>query len=172
MSALVIKQIKPTRLKVDALRAQLLNELRAVGVEIKQDFEKTTATWDTKVAFETQISLSGGAQVEVFTTNKIYGYVDQGTEPHEIWAGFYTGKSNKKVLAFSSSSSPKTTPGVIGSGSGSQGPVDTFRPYVANHPGTKARNFSKGITELWQTKFKRKMEQAMANAAKASGHAL
>jgi len=165
MSALVIKQIKPTRLKVDALRLQLLNDMRAVGVEIKQDFEKTTATWDRKVAFETQISLSGGAQVEVSTSDEIYGYVDLGTRPHVI------RPKRAKALRFQSGYVAKTTPGVIGSSAG--GPFgDTVFSRGVNHPGTKARNFSKGITELWQTKFKRKMEQAMSSAAKASGHAL
>ena len=165
MSALVIKQIKPTRLKVDALRLELLNELRAVGVEIKQDFEKTTATWDRKVAFETQISLSGGAQVEVSTSDEIYGYVDQGTRPHVI------RPKRAKALRFQSGYVAKTTPGVIGSSAG--GPFgDTVFSRGVNHPGNAPRNFSKGITELWQMKFKRKMQQAMSSAAKASGHAL
>jgi len=172
VSALVYKIIKPTRLNVAAMRLQLLNDMRKVGTQIKADFEKTTATWTTKVAFEEQISLSGGPQVEVYTTNKIYGYVDRGTEPHDIWAGFYTGKSDKKVLAFSSKSTPKTIPGVIGSSAGSAGPVDTFRPYVANHPGTKARNFSKEIEKTWTPKFKRAMEASMSKVTKASGHAL
>lgn len=172
MSALVYKVIKPSRLRVDAMRLQMLNDMRAVGTKIKADYEKTTATWEHKVKFEQQISLSGGPQVEVYTTDEIYGYVDQGTKPHDIWAGYYTGKSNKKVLAFSSQSTPKTIPGVIGSSAGSAGSVDTFRPYVANHPGTKARNFSKEIEKIWQPRFKREMEATMSRVAKVSGHAL
>jgi len=171
MSALVYKLIKPQTLKVDAFRLVFLNALRQAGRDIMADFEKTVASWDTKVVFEMQISLSGGLQVEVYTENEIYGYVDKGTRPHDIWPGFYTGKSDKKVLAFSSTFSPKTIPGVIGSGPGSRGKVDTFRPYV-KHPGTKARNFSEEIQKKWQTIFKTRMEQALKQARLASGHAL
>ena len=171
MSALVYKLYKPQTLKVDAFRLVFLNALRQAGRDIMADFEKTVADWDTKVVFKMQISLSGGLQVEVYTENEIYGYVDKGTEPHDIWPGFYTGKSDKKVLAFSSTFTPKTTPGVIGSGPGSRGKVDTFRPYV-QHPGTKARNFSKEIQKKWQTIFKSRMEQALRLARQASGHAI
>jgi len=172
MGALVFKIIKPQRLKVDAMRLALLNPMRKVGTGIKADFEKTVSTWKNKPKFDMQISLSPVPQTEVSTVDKIYGYVDQGTKgPYEIWAGYYTGKSNKKNLAFSSKSTPKTTPGVIGSSGGSRGTVDTFRPYV-EHPGIKARNFSKEIEKIWQPKFKRAMEGAMSKVAKASGHAL
>ncbi len=171
MSALVIKEIKPSKLRVDAMRLVLLNAVRKTGTGIKADFEKTTATWKNKPKFEQQISLSGGPQVEIYTTDEIYGYVDQGTKPHEIWAGYYTGKSDKKVLAFASKSTPKTKPGVIGSFGGSSGKVDTFRPYV-QHPGGAPRNFSKEIQKQWTPKFKRRMEKAMKQAAQASGHAI
>ena len=172
MGALVFKIIKPQRLKVDAMRLALLNPMRKVGTGIKADFEKTVSTWKNKPKFDMQISLSPVPQAEVSTVDKIYRYVDQGTKgPYEIWAGYYTGKSNKKNLAFSSKSTPKTTPGVIGSSGGSRGTVDTFRPYV-EHPGIKARNFSKEIEKIWQPKFKRAMEGAMSKVAKASGHAL
>lgn len=171
MSALVYKLIKPQTLKVDIFRLYFLNALRQAGRDIMKDFEKTTATWKNKPTFEIQISLSGGLQVEVYTEDEIYRYVDKGTEPHDIWPGFYTGKSDKKVLAFSSTFSPKTIPGVIGSGPGSRGKVDTFRPYV-EHPGTKARNFSEEIQKKWQTIFKTRMEQALRQARQASGHAI
>ena len=171
MGALVFKIIKPQRLKVDAMRLALLNPMRKVGTGIKADYEKTVSTWKNKPKFDMQISLSPVPQTEVSTVDEIYRYVDQGTRPHLIWAGIYTGKSNKKVLAFSGKSTPKTTPGVIGSSGGSRGTVDTFRPYV-EHPGGKARNFSKEIEKIWQPKFKRAMEGAMSKVAKASGHAL
>lgn len=171
MSALVYKLYRPKTLKVDAFRLAFLNALRQTGRDIIKDFEKTTATWKNKPVFEMQISLSGGLQVEVYTEDEIYRYVDKGTKPHNIWPGFYTGKSDKKVLAFSSKSTPKTIPGVIGSSAGSVGAVDTFRPYV-KHPGTKARRFSEEIQKKWQKIFKTRMEQALKQARIASGHAM
>ena len=165
MSALVYKIIKPSRLKEDALRLILLNEVRKVGTQIKADFEKTTATWDHKVVFEEQISLSGGPQVEVYTTDKIYGYVDRGTRPHII------RPVKAKALRFQSGYKAKTMPGVIGSqGGGSFG--DTVFSKGVQHPGNAPRNFSKEIEKAWTPKFKRAMEAAMSQAAKASGHAL
>jgi len=165
MSALVYKIIKPSRLREDALRLTLLNEVRKVGTQIKADFEKTTATWDHKVVFEEQISLSGGPQVEVYTTDKIYGYVDRGTRPHII------RPVKAKALRFQSGYKAKTMPGVIGSqGGGSFG--DTVFSKGVQHPGNAPRNFSKEIEKAWTPKFKRAMEAAMSQAAKASGHAL
>lgn len=169
MSALVYKVIKPRRLNAQAMRLELLNAMRKVGTGIKGDFEKTTATWKTPVEFEKQISLSGGPQVEIFTTNKIYGYVDQGTEPHPIAA------KNAPFLVFKwggpGSYKAKTSPGVIGSsGSSQSGTTQRFKSVM--HPGTKARNFSKEIEKKWQPRFRKEMEATMSKVAKASGHAL
>lgn len=169
MSALVIKQIKPSRLKVDAMRLQLLNDMRKVATKIKADFEKTVATWKTKVKFEVQISLSGGIQVEVFTTNEIYGYVDKGTEEHIVEA------KNAPFLVFKwggpGSYSAKTTPRVIGSKDSSQSGTKRGFAWVL-HPGNAPREFSKEIQKLWEKKFLRAMEASMRVVAQVSGHAL
>lgn len=168
--AIVGKVIKPARLKEDALRLQLLNAMRKAGTQIKHDFQATTETWKHKVKFEQVISLTlPGPFVIIETDDEIYGYVNDGTEPHEIWAGAYTGKSDKTVLAFSSQFVPKTQPGIIGSNPGFVGERDTFVPMV-NHPGTEACNFDKIIQKDWEPKFKRLMEGAMRDAARASGH--
>jgi len=168
--AIVIKQIKPAALKQDAMRLELLNAMRKAGTQIKKDFEATTRTWEHKPKFEVVISLTGpGPVVLVDTDDEIYGYVSKGTKPHEIWAGIYTGKSNKKTLAFPARSTSKTKPGFIGSFGGSRSSQTVVRPYV-NHPGTKARNFDETIQKRRQTWFKGEMEKAMAKAAKASGY--
>ena len=178
MPAIVYKSIKPSRLKEDALRLELLNEMRKVGTQMKADFEKTTKTWKNKPKFEIMVSLTQpGPTLLVFTENEIYGYVSKGTgiyaggQPYEIWAGIYTGKSNKKALAFSGSFSPKTRPGVIGSSGGSSGGKKVVRPYVV-HPGIKPRGFEEAIQKKWKPKFKREMEAAMRKAIQKSGHAL
>jgi len=166
------KIIKPKKMKVDALRLALLNELRAVGKDVKQDFESTTRTWEHKPKFEISISLTApGPILEVSTSDEIYRYVNKGTRRHLIWAGAYTGKSDKKVLAFPSASTSKTTPRVIGSGPGSRSSDKVIRPYV-DHPGTKARNFDEEIAKKWKKLFKRRMEAVMKKGARASGHAI
>ena len=170
--AIVSKTIKPSRLKDDAMRLRLLNAMRKAGTQIKHDFEATTKTWEHKVVFEELISLTGpGPVVLVATNDEIYGYVNNGTEPHEIWAGVYTGKSDKTRLAFSSDFVPKTKPGIIDSGPGRRGAVDTFVPMVM-HPGQEEpRNFDKTIQKKREPWFKRQMESAMGEARQASGHA-
>ena len=106
---LLIKEIKPSKLKVDAIRLELLNEMRKVGTEVKKDFEKTTKTWKHKPKFVQSISLKPpGPELFVYTEDEIYMFVDEGTKPHLIFAGIYTGKSNKKALAFPSKFGAKT----------------------------------------------------------------
>jgi len=162
--ATTIKARKAKPANVAAARLAILNGMRAIGKDIKRDFEATTATWDHKPDFKLDISLAGGEPaVTVGTTDKIYGYVDEGTRPHTI------APVNAKVLSFQAGYKAKTQPGVIGStGGGAQG--DQVFSMVVNHPGTKARNFSQKIKRKWAGEFGKRMVQAMAEAAKATGH--
>lgn len=173
--ALKMKVIQPKKLNDVAAREVFRHALERVGAGMLRDLEKTTATWEHKPKFRisTSAAKSGGGalMVEAYTDSEIYGFVVKGTKPHEIWAGIYTGKSNKKVLAFASAFSPKTTPGVIGSVAGHRGATDTFRPMV-HHPGTAPRKFDEIIQQLWDRKFKVEMEKSMRDVAKASGHAM
>lgn len=167
---IVMKSIKPQRMKDKAFRFGMLNAMRRAGTAVRKDFKKTTATWEHKVVFEQSVSLAGpGPVLMVWTEDQIYKWVNDGTRPHEIWAGIYTGKSDKRALAFPSQSTPKTQPRLLGSGPGGSGGELLFRPYV-NHPGTEAREFDEIIQAMWETKFKRQMEQAMSEAARKSGH--
>ena len=167
---IVLKAIRPRRLRDDALRLALLNEMRKVATEIKKDFAKTTATWAHRVQFTVLVSLTGpGPVVLVGTDDRVYRYVDEGTRPHLIFAGIYTGKSKKKALAFRGAFRAKTTPRVIGSGAGFKGGALVLRPYV-QHPGTEARQFDVTIQGSWEPRFKRRMEAAMVQAAAKSGH--
>lgn len=173
---LVFKAIKPEKLKEDAMRLALLNPLHKVGRDIHADFKKTTATWQHKVEFEVAVSLAlGGASVHVITTDRIYGYVNDGTVPHPIFAGYYTGLSSKRALSFQwggkGSYRAKTTPGFIGSQPGGPTGPRVAKPYV-QHPGSKARGFDVAIQKRWEPEFKTRMEQGMSDAATASGHSI
>jgi len=169
--AILFKQLKPSTLRQDRMRLALLNGMRAVGRDMRKDYERTTKTWDHKPKFEMLISLVGGPTVLVATDDEIYGYVDEGTKPHTIFAGAYTGKSDKKVLAFPGTFSAKTIPGVLDSRPGRRGGATILRPYI-RHPGSKARRFTKTIEKIWKPKFKRYMEQTMRDVRRASGHAI
>ena len=166
----VMKSIKPKRLDAKAMNRELLKEMRRTAKDITKDFEGTTVTWKHKVKFESAMTVKPkGPEVLVATDDEIYGYVDKGTKPHDIWAGAYTGKSTKKTLAFPSAFTPKTKPGSLKSGPGSKGEVDTFTPYV-RHPGSKPRGFSKNIAKKNKPKFRRAMEAGMRKARAVSGN--
>lgn len=169
---LTFKTIKPERLKDDKMRLTLLNAVRKAARDIRKDFEKTTRTWEHKPKFEEVVSLTGPGPVAlVGTDDKLYRWVDEGTKPHEIWAGAYTGRSQHRHLAFREGFEPKTIPRVIDSRQGGTWGPYRYAPMV-HHPGTEARQFDKTIAETWESKFKRRMEQAMSEAAKDSGHAI
>ena len=166
------KAIKPSKLKVDAVRLELLNEMRKQArLIIREDLEPTTATWSKRPKFESSVSLKGGAQVTTFTGSDIWHMLDVGTKKHDIWAGAYTGKSNKKTLAFPSMFTPKTTPGKLSSGPGAKGGKTVFTPYV-EHPGTKARDWTGASERKRRKTYKRAMEAAMKRGVEKSGHAI
>jgi len=172
VGALVFKEIKATRLKDGDMRLALLNGIRRMGTKVRKDFEKCVESWEHEVKFEQELSLTApGPTLYVYTTDEIFGYVDKGTKAHEIWAGYYTGKSDKKALAFPSIFSPKTRPGVIGSGPGASGGETVVRPFVM-HPGTEPRRFSQAIQEKWEHAFKDEMEEVMREVAQASAHSI
>jgi hypothetical protein len=170
---ILVKPFKPTRFRDEAIRAALEEEARAVAAEIRHDYKLTTATWRHEVKFEEDVEVGPVAvTIMISTDDRVYGYVDYGTRPHAIWAGIYTGRSNKRSLAFHEEFTPKAPlPGVIGSEEGRRGGKMIFRPYV-EHPGTRAREFSKIITEKWRKKFRQCMEKALARGARESGHVL
>ncbi len=178
----LIKSIKPQRFKDENLRREFRNALRRAGRVIKKDFEAVTKTWDHQPKFIVETHVTArlpSPSVEVYTKDEIFNYVNMGTggakkgtgETYEIWAGIYTGKSNKKVLAFPSAFTPKTKPGSLTAGSGSSGGETVFRPYV-EHPGITPRRFDKAIAKKRTPWFKRLMEAAMRRAARASGHSM
>jgi len=169
----LVKAIKPNRLKDKAMRLELLNAMRKAAKVVEKDFEETVKTWDHKPEFKTIISLKGGPSIltDTSTDSEIYGFVNNGTKPHPIFAGIYTGKSKKKVLAFPSAFGPKTRPGRLKAGPGHKGGNTIMRPYV-QHPGTKPRDFDKMIEKRRRPWYKKQMQYAMKRASRVSGHAL
>lgn len=114
--------------------------MREAAEAVKADAEKSTATWKHKVNFIIQ---QDGPNFIIATNDEIYGYVDEGTKPHVIVP------KRGRVLRFAAGGRPKTTPGKLTSGSGSAGGDIVFTPRV-NHPGTKARLFTKQLAERWR----------------------
>jgi hypothetical protein len=168
---IVVKQIKPARLKEDDMRLALLNGMRKFGTIVKKEYEKTVTTWNQKPKFDSIVSLAGGDLTLVTGVSgggagaDHWRYVNEGTRPHVILPkGDYP-------LAFQSGYNAKTTPGLISSkAGGSYGDVVYARGVM--HPGTEARNFDEVIGKEMEPRFKRAMEQTMRDVAKASGHGM
>lgn len=169
---ITLKAIIPKPLKEAKMRLELLNEIRKAGTAVRKDFAKTTETWQNKPTFKEQISLKGGTpSLTVWTEHYIYQWITNGTRGgYEIWAGIYTGRSDKKALTLPSTFSPKTVPGTLTATAGfTGGPVVLRRSVI--HPGIEPRKFDEMIKEMWEDEFLKRMEEAMKRAAEKSGHA-
>ena len=89
----LVKGIKPNKLKIDAVRLELLNELRAEGNDDKKLLERTVRNFrGRKPRFEVQIGLSGNdASVLVGPTGDVdavekWTRLNYGVRPHTIRA--------------------------------------------------------------------------------------
>ncbi len=160
------KGIKPKKLAIDEVRQNILNALRAEGIIIKREFEKTTRTWKgVKPKFEVLIGLTGkDATVVVGPTGSDkavlkWVWIDEGTRPHKIPKSPKTNADAKPFLIFRSGFSPKTLPNRIASF-----PSGSFGPFVSkrqvDHPGTEPRNFTKIVVKRRRKKFINSMIEA------------
>jgi len=165
MSVVVsLKAIKPKPLRVDAIRLELLNELRKEGREQQKELKKTVATWRNKPNFESLVGLerkAGGSAIVVTgpTGNDAavnhWVWTDQGTRPHTIQA------RRAPTLKFRTGFVAKTRPRRFTSRRGRR--FGLWRsPVSVRHPGTKPREW----TKLLAKKRKRPFDQRMGNAMK------
>lgn len=127
---------------VAALKRSTKRSQEQTTKRAKSDFERTTRSFEHEVTFSDEEDSDGGRTVG--TDDRIYGYLDDGTKPHEI------RPRRKKALAFRGGGyRAKTSPGVLGSGSGgASGPVIVRRKPV-QHPGTAPRNFAETIARKY-----------------------
>lgn len=153
---IILQAIKPrARSSRFADVAKALQQVQQQAVkELLADYEKTTATWENKPRWVVRV---GRDRVEVYTRSTIWRYVDEGTRPHEIRA------RRAQALAFASGYRAKTRPGSIIAGAG--GPEgDTRFAQSVQHPGTKARGFSRRLRAKWKEKWPRMLRQAITRA--------
>lgn len=166
---IVIKQIKPSRLKDDVFRLEALSGIHKAERGIKKDFEATQETWEDedKAKFDSIISLQSPGPTVVVAPNAnadIWIMVNEGTPEHDI-----APKNAGGFLQFQTGYDAKTSPGVIGSVQGGKfGP--TIRKRIVHHPGFAGRHFDKAIQKKWTPMFKRIMEDALRNAVAKCGH--
>ena len=163
----MFKPITPKALKVQAIYDSIEKQAKVVEAGILKDYKETTRTWDHKVDFraELTINLNGGVSIVVDTDDEIYTFVHEGTKPHVI------KPRQAKRLRFQGTYTAKTVPGVIQSREGGASGEFQYSAGV-NHPGTKARLFSKPIFRKWKPFFERQMQRALDEGARKSGHSI
>src|SRR4030042_6033975 len=91
----LFKQIKPKRLKVEAMRLALLSGIHEVEREVKKDVHSITDPWTHKVTWDVQISLKGGPTILIGSDDQILRWLNDGTPAHAI-----PKKKNAKILKY------------------------------------------------------------------------
>jgi hypothetical protein len=150
---LEIRSIIPDSPAINAteLEATIQAILDSSANEVKQEFEKTVASWAEKPEFVVE---SAQFTRQIYTVNQVYDWVNNGTVPHAIFP------VNKLALRFAIDGSPKTVPGFLGSGNGSKGSTFVFSRGVYN-PGVTARDFDVTIAEEWSERLPDRMQAAI-----------
>ncbi len=150
------KGIKPKKLKVEAIRKEIMQELQKEGKEQQKQLKKTTATWKgDKPKFESIVDIDAeGAGVLTGPSGSTMGikkwnWLDQGT--------------NVRRALMSRNWKSKTRPNYFGSGAG-RGRV-VFISKRINRPGIKARNWSGLLTKRRRKPFTNRMIKAMRRGA-------
>ncbi len=121
---------------------QIIEEnIEDISYTILEKFEETVSQWETEVIFEVDIEKEGGS---VYTTNEVYKYVNDGTEPHAIVPNtasvlaFPTGYGGQTAKMPSLPKAPKAPTQNLGN--------MTFTKSVM-HPGTEGKEYDKKVAE-------------------------
>lgn len=148
-------------MKTPNFKGKIKKQLKEAEKQMHELYQQTVETWDTEIRFVGEVSEEGDIlYAAVYTGQKEYAWVHEGTKPHKI-----KPKKPGGVLAFAGTYTAKTVPGVIQSRQG--GPQgDMIFTKEVNHPGTKGRNFTEAIKKQFQPIFTQLMEQAIREALK------
>jgi len=160
------RPIKAKPFKADAFKRVMRPKAQKIKNGIKADFNRGTSSWEHKVKWRATVSFAanGGFTIIVDTDDEIYGYVHDGTPPHEI------APVNSPYLIYLEGYNTKTEPGIIDSRSGGAYGDEIRNPYPVQHPGTEGRFFNILVKELWELPFYDELRQAMDEAIRQSGH--
>lgn len=165
MTVFVVKGIKPQKLNIDAIRQEILNELRKEGTDHKRELRKTVATWKgEKPKFESLIGLGRGAggSASVLTG-------PTGSEK-AVWKWRWLDEGTRIRWALMSRDwKSKTRRRVFGSGRGRgrvviAGRRAMQRRNIPPRPGIKAREWSVTLMKRRRRPFTRRMIGAMQRA--------
>jgi len=142
--------------QIEAVQKEWLKAMQEEVADIQKEYEKTVATWSHRVTFETKVQLTNtGITGEVKSAgpnSKIYWFVHESVS---VMRG-----------VLSSDWSPKTQPGVLGSGAGSGRLL--YASKKVSKPPYEARKFTDAIIKVRQKPFEKRMQHATAVGARAA----
>lgn len=155
MAVLLVKQIKAKRFSLKGARQQFDNAIRRRATKVKNDYQKTTASWTgAKPSFVISRSVSARAG-ELGLLVGVGGGSDEGANKF-LWLDEGT---DVRFATMTRGFIAKTSPGMIGSRAG-RGGVAYINPDKPM-PGIEARRFTETIEKLHRRAFKRDMERAL-----------
>ena len=131
----------------------LANGMDALAEGILVDFEVTTQTWEHQPEFA--ITKLNAVDRVIGTTDRIYGFVNDGTPPHLIYP------KNGRALTFMGPYRAKTRPAQIRSYKGATGNTITYTRAPVQHPGTDARSFDQAIKNKWVRRSQETVQRAV-----------
>lgn len=138
--------------------AAVERELDKAAPLVQRDLQATTATWDHDVDFRVETPRPGVRTIA--TTDRIWRYVNDGTEPHQI------KPKPGGVLRFGTPYRPKSAVGSTVARAGGAGGNIVFTGKPVQHPGTEARDFSGQIAKEWQNRLPARVSAAVAAVIK------
>jgi len=139
---------------IEQVRQEWAKALLEEGKAIKVEYEKTTKTWKHHITFNIRPHTTGRVNwyVEVWADNRIYWFVHESVS---VMRG-----------VLSHDWSPKTQPGVLGSGRGSGRLL--YASKKISKPPYEARKFTETIIKVRQKPFEQRMQHATAVGARAA----
>lgn len=158
MVAIFFKAKKKGTLKEASIRKVLRAEAFSIAADMMLDLAVATAYWKRDVKFKRVVEVRQDTiTIMVGSDDEIYGYVNEGTEAHIILP------VNYPMLHFKGTFQAKSIPGVLTSRPGSYGGKDIWSKGVI-HPGIEPRNFDQALVDKWQSKFNKRIENALQEA--------
>lgn len=125
----------------------IVAELDEDALQIKTNFDLSTATWADRPVFD--IKKTGEYERQISTYNENYARLNKGTRVrYVIMTPDFIAKSQANSLS-------------AGSGRGG-----VLRHTNTPRPGIKARNFDKQVVKIWDSKFAFNMRVAIDNAGR------
>lgn len=134
---------KPSQLiDINNLTKAVMDAMYQVGIETKNDLNKTTATWKThKVSFENPVMKNVGGEISCLVyaddPDNIYNWLDQGTKVRRA-------RLSKDWVS-------KTSPGVLGSTAGAGRVVAVNKKF--QYKGIEARKFLETAEGIYAPKM-------------------